>query len=394
MISVEEAKKIITENTIALQPVKMHLQKAAGKVLAEDIYSSVDIPAFPQSSMDGYAFSFSQWKQHKKLMIEGEIAAGSRTEILLADGKAVRIFTGAPVPPGADTVVMQEKVTVQNSTIIIADETITPGTNVRPIGSEMKAGKLALEKGTLLSPAAIGFLAGIGITAIEVFPNPSITIIITGQELQQAGNPLQYGQVYESNSFTLSSALYQLHFENINIIRTDDDLEILTGILEYALQQSDLVLVTGGISAGDYDFVLQAASNCGVKKLFHKIKQRPGKPLFFGKKENKIIFGLPGNPSSVLTCFYEYVLTTLAILTRQQLILQTIIVPIEKSFSKTNVLTHFLKGFYNGETVSVLDAQESYRLSSFAKANCLIKINEEQTQCAAGEMVEVHLLPT
>ena len=394
MISVEEAKKIITENTIALQPVKMHLQKAAGKVLAEDIYSSVDIPAFPQSSMDGYAFSFSQWKQHKKLIIEGEIAAGSRTEILLADGKAVRIFTGAPVPPGADTVVMQEKVTVQNSRIIIADETITPGTNVRAIGSEMKAGKLALEKGTLLSPAAIGFLAGIGITAIEVFPNPSITIIITGKELQQAGNPLQYGQVYESNSFTLSSALYQLHFENINIIRTDDDLEILTGILKYALQQSDLVLVTGGISAGDYDFVLQAASNCGVKKLFHKIKQRPGKPLFFGKKENKIIFGLPGNPSSVLTCFYEYVLTALAILTRQQLILQTIIVPIEKSFSKTNALTHFLKGFYNGETVSVLDAQESYRLSSFAKANCLIKINEEQTQCAAGEMVEVHLLPT
>lgn len=394
MISVEEAKKIITENTIALQPVKMHLQKAAGKVLAEDIYSSVDIPAFPQSSMDGYAFSFSQWKQHKKLMIEGEIAAGSRTEILLADGKAVRIFTGAPVPPGADTVVMQEKVTVQNSRIIIADETITPGTNVRAIGSEMKAGKLALEKGTLLSPAAIGFLAGIGITAIEVFPNPSITIIITGKELQQAGKPLQYGQVYESNSFTLSSALYQLHFENINIIRTDDDLEILTGILKYALQQSDLVLVTGGISAGDYDFVLQAASNCGVKKLFHKIKQRPGKPLFFGKKENKIIFGLPGNPSSVLTCFYEYVLTTLAILTRQQIILQTIIVPIEKSFSKTNALTHFLKGFYNGETVSVLDAQESYRLSSFAKANCLIKINEEQTQCAAGEMVEVHLLPT
>ena len=394
MISVEEAKKIITENTIALQPVKMHLQKAAGKVLAEDIYSSVDIPAFPQSSMDGYAFSFSQWKQHKKLMIEGEIAAGSRTEILLADGKAVRIFTGAPVPPGADTVVMQEKVTVQNSRIIIADETITPGTNVRAIGSEMKAGKLALEKGTLLSPAAIGFLAGIGITAIEVFPNPSITIIITGKELQQAGKPLQYGQVYESNSFTLSSALYQLHFENINIIRTDDDLEILTGILKYALQQSDLVLVTGGISAGDYDFVLQAASNCGVKKLFHKIKQRPGKPLFFGKKENKIIFGLPGNPSSVLTCFYEYVLTTLEILTRQQIILQTIIVPIEKSFSKTNALTHFLKGFYNGETVSVLDAQESYRLSSFAKANCLIKINEEQTQCAAGEMVEVHLLPT
>ena len=163
--------------------------------------------------------------------------------------------------------------------------------------------------------------------------------------------------------------------------------------MQQALQQADVVLLTGGISAGDYDFVLQAATNCGVTKLFHKIKQRPGKPLFFGKKENKIIFGLPGNPSSVLTCFYEYVLTALAILTGQQLILQTIHAPIEKPFSKTNTLTHFLKGFYNGETVSVLDAQESYRLSSFAKANCLIKIDEEVTQCNKGEMVEVHLLP-
>ena len=393
MISVDEAKKIIEQNIVALQPVQMPLQKGAGKILAEDVYSTVDIPAFPQSSMDGYAFSFSQWQEHKKLIINGEIAAGSEAEILLAEGKAIRIFTGAPVPSGADTVVMQEKVIVQDSTLIIEDEAIKQGTNVRPKGSEMKAGELALEKGTLLSPAAIGFLAGIGITAIKVFPNPSISIIITGKELQQAGQPLQYGQVYDSNSFTLSTALQQLHFENIKIFRADDDLQILTGILQEALQQSDVVLLTGGISAGDYDFVLQAAANCGVTTLFHKIKQRPGKPLFFGKKDDKIIFGLPGNPSSVLTCFYEYVLNVLAILTKQQLNLQAVNVPIEKSFSKTNTLTHFLKGFYNGETVSVLDAQESYRLSSFAKANCLVKINEEVTEYAAGEMVEVHLLP-
>jgi molybdopterin molybdotransferase len=393
MISVDEAKKIIQGNIVALQSLQMPLQQAAGKILAEDVYSTVDIPAFPQSSMDGYAFSFSQWQEHKKLIINGEIAAGSEAEILLAEGKAVRIFTGAPVPPGADTVVMQEKVIVQDSTLIIQDEAIKQGTNVRPKGSEMKAGELALEKGCLLSPAAIGFLAGIGITTIKVFPNPSISIIITGKELQQAGQPLQYGQVYESNSFTLSSVLHQLHMGDVKIFRADDDLEILTGILQQALQQSDVVLLTGGISAGEYDFVLQAAANCGVTKLFHKIKQRPGKPLFFGKKGNKIIFGLPGNPSSVLTCFYEYVLSALAILTKQQLNLQAVNVPIEKSFSKTNTLTHFLKGFYNGETVSVLDAQESYRLSSFAKANCLVKINEEVTQCAAGEMVEVHLLP-
>lgn len=393
MISVTDAKKIIQENIVALQPIQMPLQNAAGKILAEDVYATVDIPAFPQSSMDGYAFSFSQWQQQKKLIIEGEIAAGSEAAILLTAGKAIRIFTGAPVPPGADTVVMQEKVTLQHSTLIINDEAITTGTNVRPKGSEMKAGELALEKGIVLSPAAIGFLAGIGITAIKVFPNPSISIIITGKELQQAGNPLQYGQVYESNSFTLTAALHQLHFENIKIMCADDDLQILTGVLQQALQLSDMVLLTGGISAGDYDFVLRAATDCGVVTLFHKIKQRPGKPLFFGKKENKIVFGLPGNPSSVLTCFYEYVLDALAKLTRQKLNLKIINTPIEKSFSKTNTLTHFLKGFYNGDTVSILDAQESYRLSSFAKANCLIKINEEVTECNKGEMVEVHLLP-
>ncbi len=393
MITVTEAKKIIEQNTFALQPVDLPLQKAAGKILAEDVYATIDIPAFPQSSMDGYAFLFSQWKLNKKLIIEGEIAAGSEEEIFLPEGKAIRIFTGAAVPPGADTVIMQEKVTIQNTDLIIEDGLITQGINVRPKGSEMKAGQLALEKGSLLSPAAIGFLAGIGVAAVKVFPNPCVSIIITGKELQQAGNPLKYGQVYESNSFTLIAALHQLHNDDIKIFRAGDDLKILTGILQEALQQSDLVLLTGGISAGDYDFVLQAAANCGVIKLFHKIKQRPGKPLYFGKKENKLVVGLPGNPSSVLTCFYEYVLTVLAILTNRKISLQTSQVPLSKPFSKTNVLTHFLKGFYNGANVTVLDAQESYRLRSFAKANCLIKINEEVTQCKEGEIVEVHLLP-
>ena len=154
-----------------------------------------------------------------------------------------------------------------------------------------------------------------------------------------------------------------------------------------------MVLLTGGISAGDYDFVLQAATNCGVTKLFHKIKQRPGKPLYFGKKENKLVFGLPGNPSSVLTCFYEYVLTALSILTKRKISLQKIHAPLFKPFRKSVPLTQFLKGHYNGTTVTVLDAQESYRLSSFAKANCLVKINEEVMEYKEGEIVEVHLLP-
>lgn len=403
MISVEEAIKIIEENSVALQPVIFSLPQVAGKILAEDIYSIIDIPAFPQSSMDGYAFSFDELGKNKKLIVDGEIAAGTNQKISLAPGKAIRIFTGAPVPPGADTVVMQEKVKIHSSTsnsstsseveLIIEDESIIKGMNVRPKGSEMKAGELALKKESLLSPAAIGFLAGIGITEVKVYPNPSVSIIITGKELQQPGKPLEYGQVYEANSFSLNSALWHAGIENIKVHYADDNLEMITGILKKSLEQSDVVLLTGGISVGDYDFVLQASDNCDVNKLFHKIKQRPGKPLYFGKKENKLVFGLPGNPSSVLTCFYEYVLPALEILTKRKICLQTIQVPLSKPFYKTASLTHFLKGFYNGKTVTVLNAQESFRLSSFAKANCFVKINEEVMECKKGELVEVHLLP-
>ncbi len=398
MISVTEAKTIIEENTVALQPVKLSLQNAAAKILAEDVYAVTDIPAFPQSSMDGYAFLFSEWKQNKKLIIEGEIAAGSNEKIYLSSKKAIRIFTGAPVPAGADTVVMQEKIKINplpgsEQELIIEDELIQQGAHVRAKGSEIKAGELALEKGSLLSPAAVGFLAGIGIAEVTVYPNPAISIIITGKELQPPGKPLEYGQVYESNSFTLTSSLHHLHINNVKTFYVDDKLEIVTRVLRDTLQQSDMVLLTGGISAGDYDFVLQAATNCGVTKLFHKIKQRPGKPLYFGKKENKLVFGLPGNPSSVLTCFYEYVLTALEILTKRKISLQIIQVPLSKPFRKTAQLTHFLKGFNNGKSVTVLEAQESYRLSSFAKANCLIKINEEVMECEEGEIAEVHLLP-
>ena len=393
MISVKEAKKIISENVSSLEPVILPLQESAGLILAEDVYASIDIPAFPQSSMDGYAFSFQGWKQHKKLKITGEVAAGSNETFTLAPENAVRIFTGAAVPAGADTIIMQEKIKTVNGELIIEDETLQIGNSVRTKGSEIKAGELALGKASILSPAAIGFLAGIGITEVKVYPNASITIIITGNELQRPGEPLQLGQVYESNSFALKAVLQQLHIGNIRILYATDKPEIITDTLKKVLEQSDVVLLTGGISVGDYDFVLQAATECEVEKLFHKIKQRPGKPLYFGKRGNKLVFGLPGNPSSVLTCFYQYVIPALEKLSKRDIGLQTSKVPLAKAFQKNAGLTHFLKGFYNGNTVAPLDAQESYRLSSFAKANCLIQVNEDTTTLNEGELVDVYLLP-
>jgi molybdopterin molybdotransferase len=371
----------------------MPIELAAGLVLAEDVFAKTDIPSFPQSSMDGYAFSYIGWKKFHQLNISGMMAAGSQEKFILSPDQAIRIFTGAAVPEGADTVVMQEKTRVIDGNLFIDDQLLEVGANLRPKGSEIKAGALALSKGSKLTPAAIGFLAGIGIAHVIVYPSPGISIIVTGNELQPPGHPIGYGQIYESNSFSLRAALEQMNIRNIQIHSAIDSLEILTEILKNALVESDMVLITGGISVGDYDFVLAATENCSVEKIFHKVRQKPGKPIYFGKKDQKLIFGLPGNPSSVLTCFYEYVLLSLNEMTMSDAMLQTIYAPISRNIKKPFGLTHFLKGNYDGESVSPLDAQESFRLSSFAKANCLIVINEEVTESVKGEMVEVHLLP-
>lgn len=393
MISVTEAKKIISENTARLQPVQLTLAKAAGKILAEDVFAIVDLPPFPQSSMDGYAFCFDDWLQNKQLTIEGVIEAGNKNKTVLSPGHAVRIFTGAPVPERADTVVMQEKITVENGQLIIHDETLQCGNNVRLQGAEIKKAELALGKGSLLSPAAVAFIAGLGITEIKVIPDPRFSIIVTGNELQKPGNKLEYGQVYESSSYSLQAALQQVTNGEVKFFYCNDELDKLISMLEQALKNSDVVLLTGGISVGDYDFVLRAAESCGVNTLFHKIKQRPGKPLFFGKKKDRLVFGLPGNPSSVLTCFYEYVLLASEVLTGRKLGLKIENVPLAKAFTKKTMLTHFLKGFYDGNKVTVLQAQESFRLSSFAKANCLVVVDENTNECKEGDITEIHLLP-
>jgi molybdopterin molybdotransferase len=184
MISVNEAKKIIQEKVSPLQPVQLPLQQAAGLTLAADIFSKIDSPPFNQSSMDGYAFCFDGWKNNGALEIEGEIAAGSDTTKTYSSKKAVRIFTGAPVPQGTDTVVMQEKVTVAKGVLTIEDQNIEVGVNVRLKGTDIKVGELALKAGSKLTPGAIGFLTGIGITSVSVFdlnlcPSPSNTFFIS-----------------------------------------------------------------------------------------------------------------------------------------------------------------------------------------------------------------------
>lgn len=391
MISVTAAKEIISAQIVPLTPLTLPLADAAGLTLAADVYASTDIPGYEQSSMDGYAIVFAN--KNASLKVTGEMPAGTNALINIGQQEAVRIFTGAPLPAGADTVVMQEKVSIDKGILTVLDDQLQQGSNVRRKGAEVTAGALAIQQGSFLSPAAIGFLAGIGQTEVAVYPTPSISIIVTGNELQDPGQPLGFGQVYQSNSYMLQAALRTAGITNVQVIKAADDKNTLQQILAAALQQSDVVLLTGGVSVGDYDFVVSAATGCGVQQHFHKVKQKPGKPLYFGTLGNKLVFGLPGNPASVLSCFYQYVLPALEALSLKPASVQTIRTPLAAAYTKNAGLTHFLKGNYKDGLAWPLGAQESFRLSTFAQANCLICLDEDRTTYQAGDEVTVYLLP-
>lgn len=399
MISVDEAIALIAQHVSPLEPRALPLDASAGKVLAEDIFAPADIPAWPQAAMDGYAFAWAgagdgAAAPPHELRLCGEVPAGTVPTFALSSGQAARIFTGAMLPKGADTIVIQEKVTVMEDRILIGDATLKPGANVRPLGSEIPAGALALPGGTLLSPASVGFLASLGLDHVPVTPFPRIGLVTTGNELQTPGRPLGPGQIYESNSFALQAALEQCGLRLDAHRIAPDEPAVLKSIIRETLNISDMLLLTGGVSVGAYDFVSEALAACGVELVFHKVRQRPGKPLYFGTAAGKPVFGLPGNPSSVLTCFYIYVLPAIECMSgRAQSRLQKARLPLETGYHKAAGLTHFLKGAARPDGVTALGAQESYRMSTYALANCLIRLPEADSDFAPGGMVDVYLLP-
>jgi molybdopterin molybdotransferase len=393
MISVEDAKLLVEQHCPQPRIEKKSLFLANGQVLAGDVHANYDIPFFNQSSMDGYAFRFEDWKQRKKITISATMQAGNTSQEVLKPGTAARIYTGAAVPEGADTVIMQEKTEVQGNQLLICDEAIQPGAFLRPKGSEIKSGECALPAGTKLSPAAVGFLAAIGTSEVQVYTFPKVLIIITGNELQVPGNPLKYGQVYDGNSYALQAALTKWRIPSGSCVYLQDDPGLLQKALEAGLDKNDIVITTGGASVGDFDFLLEAVEKCRIQPLFHNVKQRPGKPLFFGKKDDRIVFGLPGNPASVLTCFYEYVTLAIERMTGLRNLVPVRKVRLAVDWQKKAGLTHFLKGCLEEDQVFPLYAQESYRMRSYAHANCLIRLEEDATVFAKGDWVEVHEIP-
>ena len=394
LINVEIAGELIRLHTKSKSSENCSLNESCGRTLYEDIIANVSLPPFDQSAMDGYAVAFEAIDQGD-LEIEGEISAGPVKRKTVAGTRAVRVFTGAMMPEGADTVIVQEKVEVRNGRIIFSASEVKKGQNVRLKGAQIAQNEVALEKGTKLNAAGIGYLSALGITTVAVSMQPVVKVIVTGNELKMPGVQLQPGEIYESNSSMLRAALNSVGLHNVDVTVCGDDEGTLMQRIGEAIPGCDLLLITGGISVGDYDFTGKALSTLGVKRIFHRVAQKPGKPLYFGKKDNTMIFGLPGNPASVLSCFYEYVLPSVQVMRgeRYNKGLKRVSMPLGSRVRKKSGLTNFLKGKIVGTEVISLEGQESFILSSFAFADCLIHIPEEITELEVGSIVECHMLP-
>ena len=395
MITVQEARSIIWNHAGLLNAIEIAADQCLGYVLSEDIISAVDVPCFWQSSMDGYALE-SQHINHS-LPVQDELPAGSSRKIHLKPYHAVKVFTGGPVPDGADIVVQREWIEqAADGTIFIhpqkiTDHQIAPGLNIRKPGSDIGIGYPAIAAGTKMNAAQIALLASLGITRVKVYRKPVVAIVITGNELVVPGSPLEYGQVYESNSFGLKAALESAGVAEVNISYAKDELNETAARLNHAVSTADIVLLTGGVSVGEYDFVSGACVKEGVELLFHGVKQRPGKPLLFGRKGEKLIFGLPGNPSSVLSCYQQYVLPAILKLSGRKEP-QPVLAKLGQAYEKKGVLGVFLKGYLKNGVVHILPAQASYQLSAFAAANCWIELDESISFFDEMQLVPVHLI--
>jgi molybdopterin molybdotransferase len=391
MISISEAISIVKNvGKPLLKETIKSVEKAGGYILFKDILSPINMPPFRQSAMDGYALH-----RHNDLSYNliGEVKAGDGHQLVLKKGDAVRIFTGAPVPDSANAIMMQEKVKTNGNTISI-DNQIPLEHNIRPLGEQVKTGDIALKKGTKLTPAAIGYLISLGITNVSVFKKPNIAVVTTGNELIEAGQDLTLGKIYESNSKMLLSALYNLKYYDVTLHKVADDYNKTVSTLNKVINENDLVLITGGISVGDYDFVGKALNELNVEELFYKVKQKPGKPLFYGKKSDTQIFALPGNPAAALSCFYVYVYIALQkLMNRDALELPRIEAKSISNFQKKGDRPQFLKAIYNNGKVEILEGQNSSMLQTFALSNALVYAPETVLEIKKGDLLEVILLP-
>jgi molybdopterin molybdotransferase len=400
-VSVEEAQKIILDSVRSLDCETIPIMEAYNRILYEDIVSDMMIPPADDSAMDGYAIIANDThgasrNKPVRLRIIGEIQAGaSIIGKRVLNGTAIRIMTGAAIPEGADSVIQFEEAKEEAGYVKIFKESVKYG-NCKPAGENIGKGDKVLQKGDRLRSADVGILASLNYDAVKVYRQPTVSIISTGDELAEIGEEIRIGQIRNVNAYTLHSEVrkYNALPRYLGIARDtkkDTKEKLLTAL------ESDVVISTGGVSMGKYDFVKEIYADLNIEILFEWINVKPGRPCTFGKKGNKLIFGLPGYPVPTLTSFIQFVRPALLRLMGATKINKPIVSAfLEKDVSKRSGTVNLLRGHFtiknNEFYVSTTGNQKSSILRSMSKANCLIVIPENSRELKAGEKVAIQLI--
>ncbi len=319
------------------------LKQSLGRTLGELIKADRDAPAFNKSLLDGVAIRWSDYRQGvKNYKIISTLPAGHKPVQRVRPGEGVEIMTGAAIPDDCDAVVPVEQLQVINRRAILAkDSAVTQYQGIRKRGADHRRGAVLLTAGRLINPPEIAILASVGTTQVKVVKMPRVAIISTGDELKSLSVKLTPFQTRVSNSYALEAALHKFGFHATQIFHFKDDLKLQTNRFKVLLKQFDVLVLTGGVSMGQFDFVPKALQAAGVRKLFHKVAQRPGKPIWVGHKGKQVVFGLPGNPVSTLVCAYRYVLTALNAWCGQP-ISRSVELRLNQGYRNSSDLTHFL----------------------------------------------------
>lgn len=399
LISVDQALDLILHETKALKTEQLMLNQALYRYLAEDVYSKINLPIFAQSAVDGYAIcAQSVIEEDTEFELIGEIRAGQQAAVSLKAEQAVRIFTGAPIPTGTTTVARQEIVHRGNSTCIKVEKNLSLDVDIRHAGEEITCGQLLAEQGQYLSVGAIASLGMAGIQTVEVFCYPKVAVVITGDEVAENIEDLASGKIFDANT-PLIHVWFQQAGHSVDIIHVEDSAAAVKTLLQSLSEHYDLILSTGGISVGDYDFIRPAALDSGFQQIFWKVKQKPGKPMFFARQRREdgshcYLLGLPGNPAAVYIGMQVYVSTLLFALQGQQ----------QQPHWITAILTHDLKPDERERflrmsltvdqatlKVTSLSKQQSHMLSNLMQANALVRV-PAATAIHAGQIVKVLLI--
>ncbi|MEE9164941.1 MAG: gephyrin-like molybdotransferase Glp [Nitrospinota bacterium] len=401
MILVNEAQKIILEKLQPLGPEKMPLLNTVGAVLQEDIYAQRDNPPADNSAMDGYALQFNDissvdQNHPASLKVVEDIPAGQKPSKSIHPGEASRIMTGALLPGGADTVVMVEDTEKKNGSVLILKPQ-KKGSHIRKQGEDFKKGALLLSKGNLVTSSNIGIIATAGYAKLSVNRRPVVAILSTGDELVDVDAKAEDHQIINSNTYLLASQVLESGAKPMLLGIVSDRKDDIKEKLKSA-DKADIIITSGGVSVGDYDFVKDAIQDLGSEIVFWKIAMKPGKPLTFSMLSKRPLFGLPGNPVSSFVSFEQFVRPAILKMSgHTDLFRKTIRATLSEDIKKKNDgRRHFLRStltYKNGSySVSVLSGQGSSMLASLASANSLLIIPESETELKSGEQVEVQVL--